>query len=64
MTDTKPQYVWIAEAYDEYGTRVERIVHRNEDCAREDITICAPADAVINVTRARVYAGCDYTEDT
>jgi hypothetical protein len=64
MTDTQPQYVWIAEAYDKYGTRVERIVHRNEDDAREDIAICAPDDATINVTQMRVYAGSDYMEDT
>ena len=51
------EYVYIAEAYHN-GSRIERVVHIDEDDARHDIeNLTEGADVHITIDKERLYTG-------
>ena len=55
MTDQPT--VWIGEAYDGDGVRVERVVHCTREDARHDIETLAPRAGWYDIQRKPVYTG-------
>lgn len=54
------EHIWIAEAYKD-GERIERIIHKNEHDAREDIEISTNTrnPDEIRVEREQIFLGED-----
>lgn len=56
------EYIYVAEAYDKHGERVERIAHTTRDGAVDDIETHAEGsddEWITNVCPLRLYGGPD-----